>query len=89
MCNKQASMSSWAGALRRARSVAREKEETQKTAMLIPIVHRVLVPLGRVGSSVAGVMGNESVPDDREVERDTRAEENGVAAREEIALLGV
>ena len=41
------------------------------------------VPLSRVGSSLAGVMGNESVPEDLEVERDTRAEADGVVIREE------
>jgi len=40
-----------------------------------------------VGSSLAGVIGNESVPDDREVERDARVEANGVVAREDTTLV--
>lgn len=42
--------------------------------------------LARVGSSVGGVMGNEYISDDWEVERDTRVEANGVVAREDTVL---
>lgn len=43
--------------------------------------------VGEAGSSLAGVMGNESVPEDREVERDARVEANGVVAREDTTLV--
>jgi len=40
-----------------------------------------------LGSSAAGVMGKEFVPEDLEVERDARVEANGVETREEAALV--
>ena len=43
--------------------------------------------LSGVGNSVAGVMGNDPVSDDWEVERDPRVEASGVAAREDTALV--
>lgn len=47
----------------------------------------VSVLLGGVGNSLAGVIGKESVPDDREVERDARVEANGVVSREDVVLV--
>ena len=52
---------------------------------ILDVVPQVL-PSG-IGNSVAGVIGNESVQDDREVERDPKVEANGVVAREDTALI--
>jgi len=84
MCDKRASTSSVAEGLLKAGEAVWETKEAE---ILVPTAHCALVSSGRVGSSVAGVMGNESVPDDWEVERDARVEAKGVVAREDAALV--
>jgi len=87
MCNKQVSVSSVAEKVGKARGIPRETGETWEAEMFTLPVSRASVLLGEAGSSLAGVMGNESVPDDREVERDAKAEVNGVVAREDTTLV--
>ena len=87
VCNKRVSMTIVDGAVRKAKDVLREVEEIWGVETFASLVCCTSAPLSKVGSSVAGVMGNESVPDDWEVERDTRVEANGVVAGEDIALV--
>jgi hypothetical protein len=75
-----------AEALREAEDVAEETKETWEATRFAMVACCMSILLSGVGSSVAGVMGNESVPEDREVERDTKVEANGVVAREDTAL---
>jgi len=84
MCDKRASTSSVDEALGKAGDAVWETEEAETPT---PNAHRVLISSDRVDSSLAGVIGNESVPDDWEVERDARVEANGVVAREDTALV--
>lgn len=87
VCNKRVSMTIVDGAVRKAKDVLREVEEIWGVETFASLVCCTSAPFSKVGSSVAGVMGNESVPDDWEVERDTRVEANGVVAGEDIALV--
>lgn len=67
----------------KARGIPRETREIWEAEMFALLAGCASVLLGEAGSSLAGVMGNESVPDDREVERDAKAEVNGAVARED------
>ena len=87
MCNKQVSVSSVTEKAGKARGIPRKTREIWEAEMFTLPAGCASVPLGEAGSSLAGVMGNESVPDDREVERDAKAEVNGVVAREDTTLV--
>jgi len=89
MCNKQVSVSSSSVAekLGKAKDIPRETGATWEAEMFTMPASCASVLLGEAGSSLAGVMGNESVPDDWEVERDARVEANGVVAREDTTLV--
>ena len=73
--------------LQKARDFVQEAEGLREVVMLAPVARCVLTVSSGVGSSVAGVTGKESVPDDLEVERETTVEVNGVVAREEVTLV--
>lgn len=87
MYDEQVSVSSVAQTLVKARGFPWETGVAWEAEVFAPPARCASVLLCEVGSSLAGEMGSESVSDDREVERDTRVEANGVVAREDTTLV--